>query len=89
MRIPLEKLIDDYIATMGKNSDWITEELALLNPKTDPTLSRAAEFCGRGSNCMRQMAKLRESLTGLEELCQILDIDIETLTVEKTDDFSD
>jgi K+/H+ antiporter YhaU regulatory subunit KhtT len=88
MKIPLEKLIEDYITTMETNSKWITEEVKSLNPKTDPTMQRVAEILGRGSNSMRQMAKMRELVTGLEELCKILDIDIETVTVEKEDDFS-
>lgn len=88
MRIPLEKLIEDYITTMEANSKWITEEVKSLNPKTDPKMQRVAEIFGRGSNSMRQMAKMRELIAGTEELCKVLGIDIETVTVEKEDDFS-
>lgn len=88
MRIPLAKLIEDYITTMETNSEWISEEAKSLNQKTDPTMSRAAEIYGRGSNSIRKMARMRELIAGTEELCKILDIDIETVTVEKTDDFS-
>ena len=78
----LYEYIQNYLDTVIANKNWLEAEIKNLQLQKHPNEQTARELMQRSLNQCAKMREIKDHLTHLEKLCDLLGVDSDKIAIE-------